>query len=171
MNFLLFLLILIAVFGVLAIVYITNYNHMKYLQTKVETSEETIKKYLDERYSYLEDAAAIVKKTVGDDKDYFKDYLIKSSSMIKLHESLINAYDLLYKGENDIKKLQTNKKLATINKKIKLSNEKIVAITEYYNKSITELNEFARNFPSKYVAKINKIKIKPLFNNKTLIKE
>lgn len=171
MSFLIFILILIIIAGILAIVYITNYSHMKFLQSKIISSESTIKEYLDERYSYLEEAADIVKKTVGDDKDYFKDYLVKSSSLIKQHSNLNSAFVLLYKVESDFKKLQTNKKLNSINAKIKESNEKIVAITSYYNNNITQLNDFTRNFPSKYIAKINKIRVKPLFNNDDLVKE
>ena len=171
MGLLIFLLIAIAIAGIIAIIYIINNSQMKFLQSKIATSENTIKEYLDERYSYLEDASNIVKKSIGDEKDYFKDYLVKSSSLIKLHENLINAFNLLSKVESDFKKLENNKKLISINNKIKISNEKIVAITSYYNKSVTQLNEFTRKFPSKYIAKLNKIKVKPLFNNKEIIKE
>lgn len=171
MKLIIFLLILIIIAGSVAIVYLINYSHMKFLESKITSSEETIKDYLNERYSYLEDASNIVKKVVGDEKDYFKDYLVKNNNLIKQHETLTSAFKLLYKVEDDFKKLQTNKKLTGINKKIKESDERIVAITSYYNKNAKELNEFTRKFPSKYVSKINKIKIKPIFDNKDFDKQ
>ena len=68
MNFLIFILVLIAIGGTLAIVYLINYNHLKYILAKIETSEETIKDYLDERYDLLIEASDIVKKTIGEEK-------------------------------------------------------------------------------------------------------
>ena len=69
---LLFLIILCAGAG---IVYVVYYNKMQYLKTKIEHSESIIDETLRVRYDLLVHADNIVKSTLNDGKEYFKEYI------------------------------------------------------------------------------------------------
>ena len=79
MNFLLILIIIIAC---LAIAYITYYNRMQYLKTKIEHAEGIIDETLRQRYDMLIRADGIVKSTLNDGKEYFKEYIGLKSKQV-----------------------------------------------------------------------------------------
>ncbi len=171
MGFLTGFLIFIILGASLGIIYILYFNKMQYLKTKIEHAEGIIDETLRERYDLLVRADGIVKSTLKDDKEYFKEYIQlkeKAITNFELDRKLKEAFNTLTKFKDDYPELSSNKELKEIFTTIKETNEKIAAITSYYNKNTNELNEFIRKFPSNFIAKIHHFKISPFFDGKDM---
>lgn len=165
---LLFLIILCAGAG---IVYVVYYNKMQYLKTKIEHSESIIDETLRVRYDLLVHADNIVKSTLNDGKEYFKEYIglkKKNNTNFVIDRKLKEAFALLYKFRDDYPELGENKELKEIFSSIKTSDEKIAAITSYYNKNTNELNRYVRQFPSNIVGKVHRFKVSSFFDGKDM---
>ena len=168
MNFLLILIILISC---LAIVYVTYYNKMQYLKTKIEHAEGIIDETLRQRYDMLVRADGIVKSTLNDGKEYFKEYIQLKNKQVtnfEMDRKLKEAFNTLNKFRDDYTELGSNKELKEIFTSIKESDEKIAAVTSYYNKNTNILNGFVRKFPSNIVAKFHQFKINAFFDGKDM---
>jgi LemA protein len=171
MNFLYFILLLIIIIGVLGIIYVIYYNKMQFLRTKIEQAEGIIDETLRERYDLLVRANDIVKSTLDDGKDYFKEYINLKNKQITNYETdrkLKEAFSILSKLNDDFPVLQKNKELKEIFNSIKASNERITATTSYYNKNTNELNQYVRKFPSLIIAKVHNFKVNPFFDGKDM---
>ena len=168
MNILLILIIIIASF---AILYISYYNKMQFLKTKIEKAESIIDETLRKRYDMLLKGDSIIKSSLNDGKEYFKDYLKlkeKKITNFEMHRKLKEAFNTLIKFKYDYPELQSNKELKDLSNSIKESDEKIVSITNYYNKNTNELNNYIRKFPSNIIAKLHNFKINTFFDGKDM---
>lgn len=171
MNFLTFLLIIIIIIAILGIIYINCYNKMQYLRTKIEQAEGIIDDTLRERYDYLLRIDNIVKSTLKDGKEYFKEYInIKNKSItnFEMDRKLKEAFNILSKFKDDYEEIKTNKDLKEISAIIKKSDEKIAAITSYYNRNTNILNGYVRKFPSCIVAVIHHFRVRSFFDGKDM---
>lgn len=171
MNILYIILILIIIVSILAIIYVTYYNKMQYLKTKIEQAEGIIDETLRARYDILIRADNIIKSNLNDGKEYFKEYIHLKNKQVtnfEMDRKLKEAFHLLNKFRDDYPILQDNKELKEILNSIKNSDEKIAATTSYYNKNTNELNGYIRKFPSIIVGKIHKFKIRAFFDGKDM---
>ena len=171
MNLFYILLFLIILGAGLGIVYVIYYNKMQYLKTKIEHAESIIDETLRTRFDLLVRADNIVKSTLNDGKEYFKEYIgLKKKNNINfvMDRKLKDAFALLYKFRDDYPELNENKELKTIFSSIKESDEKIAAVTNYYNKNTNELNGMVRKFPSNIVGKFHHFKISSFFDGKDM---
>ncbi len=171
MKFFYILLILIIVIAILAIVYISYFNKMQYLKTKLENAEGIIDEILRKRYDMLVRADNIVKSTLNDGKEYFKEYIQLKEQKITnfdMDRKLKEAFHTLNKFKDDYPELGNHKELKEIFNSIKESDEKIAAITSYFNKNTNELNGYIRKFPSNIIAKIHHFKINTFFDGKDM---
>lgn len=166
-----FFLILTIISGTIGLIYVIYYNKMQYLRTKIEHSESIIDEALRLRYDYLVRVDNIIKSTLNDNKDYFKEYINlknKNITNFELDRKLKEAFNILYKLKDDYEDLSKNKELKEIIISIKESDEKIVATTNYFNKNTNELNGLIRKFPSTIIATIHKFKVNPFFDGKDM---
>lgn len=164
-------LALIIILGICGIMYIYLYNSMQYLKTKIEQAESLIDDTLRDRYDILMRANDIIKSSLNNNKEYFKEYISlkdKDITNFELDRKLKEAFNLVYKLVDDNESLQNNDELKKVFKEIKLSNEKIAATTKYYNKNMTDLNTLVRKFPSNIISKIHGFKVSPYFDGKDL---
>lgn len=171
MNFFFLFLILIIIGASIAIVYVNYYNKMQYLKTKIEHAESIIDETLRNRFDMLVRADNIVKSTLKDNKEYFKEYLQLKNKKITnfdMDRKLKEAFNILSKFKDDYPELGSNKELKEIFSSIKESDQKIAAITNYYNKNTNELNGYIRKFPSNLVAKFHQFKINSFFDGKDM---
>ncbi len=171
MNILDGILILVIVFGLVGIGYIFIYNKMQYLKTKIEQAEGLIDEALRERYDILVRANDIIKSSLSDKKDYFKEYVElkdKQVSNFEMDRKLKEAFRVLEKLMDDYEELDKNEDLKNITKTIKETDEKIVAATSYYNRHMTELNALVRKFPSNIVGRIHGFKVSTYFDGKDM---
>ena len=168
MNILLILIIIIASF---AILYISYYNKMQFLKTKIEKAESKNDETLRKRYDMLLKGDSIIKSSLNDGKEYFKDYLKlkeKKITNFEMDRKLKEAFNTLSKFKYDYPELQSNKELKDLSNSIKEWDEKIVSITNYYNKNTNELNNYIRKFPSNIIAKLHNFKINTFFDGKDM---
>lgn len=171
MNFFFIVLILIILGASISLVYISYYNKMQYIKTKIEHAESIIDETLRKRYDMLNRADNIVKSTLKDNKEYFKEYIQlkeKNITNFAMDRKLKEAFNLLNKFKDDYPELSKNKDLKEIFGLIKESDEKITAITNYYNRNTNNLNGLIRKFPSNIIAKFHKFKIKTFFDEKDM---
>lgn len=171
MNFFTFLLILIILVASLAIVYISYFNKMQYLKTKIENAEGIIDELLRKRYDMLVRADNIVKSSLNDGKEYFKEYIQLKNQKITnfdMDRKLKEAFNTLEKFKDDYPELGKHKELKEIFTSIKESDEKIAAITSYFNKNTNILNGYIRKFPSNFIAKFHQFKINAFFDGKDM---
>lgn len=171
MHFFHFLLILIILGAGALIVYILYYNKMQYLKTKIEQAEGIIDETLRSRYDTLVRADGIIKTSLNDGKEYFKEFIgLKGKNITNflMDRKLKEAFALLYTFRDDYPELGKNKELKEIFSSIKESDEKIAAVTSYYNKNTNELNGLIRKFPSNIVGMVHKFKVMPFFDGKDM---
>lgn len=171
MDLLVVFLLLVIIFGVLGIVYIYLYNRMQDLKTKIEQAEGLIDETLRKRYDVLVVANNIVKSSLKDKKDYFKEYIDlkeKDISNFEMDRKLKEAFNILDKLQDDFEKLENNKELKDASKIIKKTTEEITAATSYYNRNMTELNALVRKFPSNIIGKIHGFKVSAYFDGKDM---
>lgn len=171
MNLFCLFLILVIIVASSAIVYISYFNKMQFLRTKIEKASEVIDETLQKRYDLLIKANDIVKSTLNDNKEYFKEYIQLKSQKVtnfELDKKLKEAFNLLTKFKDDYQELNDNKELKEIFSNIKESDETIAAITSYYNKNTNELNDFIRKVPSSIVARFHQFKISDFFDVKDM---
>jgi len=174
MNLFYLTLILIIIICLILLIYIYYYNKMQYLKTKIEHAESIIDEVLRSRYDYLIKADTIIKSTLKDNKEYFKEYINlkdKDVSNFVMDRKLKEAFHIVYQLRCDYPELQLNKELKDIMHTIKDTDEKITATTNFYNKNTNELNGLIRKFPSNIIAKIHKFKIKTYFDGKDMSDE
>ncbi len=174
MNFFTVLLIFIILIASLAIVYISYFNKMQYLKTKLENAEGIIDELLRKRYDMLARADSIVKSSLNDGKEYFKEYIQLKTQKITnfdMDRKLKEAFNTLEKFKDDYPELGSHKELKEIFTSIKESDEKIAAITSYYNKNTNLLNGYIRKFPSNIIAKFHQFKISSFFDGKDMTDE
>lgn len=171
MNLFFIVLILIIIGGCIGIVYITYYNRMQYIRTKIDYAEGIIDNVLRERFDMLVRSDSIVKSVLNDNKEYFKEY-IKLKDMkvtnFEIDRKLKEAFNILYKFRDDYPDLEKNSDLKEIFKLIKESDEKIVSLINYYNKNTSILNNYIRKFPSNFVSKFHHFIEKPFFDGKNM---
>lgn len=164
-------LIIIAIIGILAIVYINCYNNLQYLKTKIEQAENVIDDALRNKYDCIIKINNIIKKELKTKKEYLKDFVKLKDEKISnfdLDRRLVEAMNIINDLVNDHENLVKNHEITDLLYQIKDYDEKLVSGKSYYNKNTTESNHLIRKFPSTIVAKLLNYKIKPYFDGKDM---
>lgn len=164
-------LILIIIIGICGIVYITAYNKLQFLKTKVEQAENIADESLRDKYDQIVKINIKIKKETKEKKDYLKELdEIKNKNItnFEMDRKLVECMNIINAIICDNEKLENNKDIQDILFQIRNIDEKLYAAKAYYNKNTTEINELIRKFPSVIVAKIHKIKNKPYFDGKNM---
>ncbi len=171
MESLTIILLLVILLGIIAILYINIYNHIQFSKTKIEKVEGKIDEDLREKYDLIVKADTVIKNNLKAKKDYLKEYINLKEEKIsnfdlerKLKEAK-NIIDTLYE---DNKELNQNETMQEINEEFKSIDEKLVAGISYYNKHVTEINNYIRRFPNNLIAKIHHMKPKTFFDGKDM---
>ncbi|MBO5096190.1 MAG: LemA family protein [Bacilli bacterium] len=169
MTLIIILLVLVIIAGTLGIIYVINYNKMKYINSKIEQATLIIEESLNESYDLIVNASNIINEKLDDNKDYFKEYINlknKKLSNFNKDKKISEAVTLIKNLYDDNKNINKNKDIKKIIKDLKEINEKYTAAKNFFNKNTIELNELINKFPSSVVAKINGYKISQLFETK-----
>lgn len=165
------LLIVIIILGSCAIVYVNYYNKMQYAKTKIEQAESIIDETLREKYDTIGKAKDYIASFLNTNKDYFKHYedlKEKNISNFDLDRKLAEYDRLIYQLRNDHEDLEEDKTFKDMVRTLKEADEKLSAAKGFYNKYTTELNNYARKFPSNFVAKLHGIAVSPFFDGKDM---
>ena len=165
------LLLVIIIIGILAILYINIYNHIQFSKTKIEKVEGNIDEDLRTKYDLIVKADNVIKNNLKAKKDYLKDFIKKKKKKISnfdLERKLKEAETIIDTLYEDNKELNENETMIEIQEEFKNINEKLVAGISYYNKHVTETNNYIRKFPNNIVAKIHHVKAKTFFDGKDM---
>lgn len=158
-------------FGIIGIIYVSNFNHLQYKKTKIEQAEGLIDETLRKRYDIVVRTSDIIKNNLQEKKDYLKEYVQLKEEKISnfdMDRKLKEAMNIIMNLKNDYPELQNNTNMKEISLEIKETNEKLSAAIAYYNRYTNELNAFIRKFPSNIIAKIHNFKINCFFDGKDM---
>ena len=104
-------LIIVFIFGILGILYVSNYNNLQYKKTKIEQAEGLIDEVLRKRYDIVVRTSDIIKTSLKEKKDYLKEYVqlkdVKISNF-DLDRKLKEAMNIIQKLKNEYPELQNN---------------------------------------------------------------
>lgn len=165
------LLLLLIIFGSLAIGYIVLYNKLQHYTTKVDQAESIIDETLRNRYDLIIEASTIINNTVSDKKNLLKDVAkLKDTdiSNFDLDRKLTDSIALIRQLKSDYEVLANNKDFKKILSELKSTDEKMHAAKSYYNKYTNLLNDQVRKFPSNVIAKMHDIEVKLFFDKKDM---
>lgn len=166
------ILLIIILVGVLSLVFFLLYNKISYLFSKTTYSDDLINKCLDSKYKLLVKMNSSIKKTLHAKKDYLVDIgkLKDQDLSSEDRDEKLNEYVLTIKNlVSDYTKLSTNKNIKSELNELHEIDEKLDAYKTYFNKYMTELSTIYVKFPTNLVAKLNKIKIKKLYQTNDTI--
>ena len=171
MEILYAILFIVIIGGVIAILYIYQYNKLQHSKTKIDQAEYLIDESLRKKYDLLIEAEEHAKKELKVEKGFFK-------GIEKIKKDAISNFDLdrkLQEYENilnqlkaDYAVLEDSKEFRKLLSEMKKVEEKLQAAKSFYNKYTSELNDLIRLFPSNVVAKMHGISIKPFFDGKNM---
>ena len=162
--------ILLIILSLGGIFYITAFNRLNDLKTKVNEAESIIDENLRIKYDSLIRISNSLKKNMKENKNYFKEYE-------KLNEMNISNFDMdrkLNEGFTIILKMQgdlgldDDEELNQELEKIRRLDEKLCAAKNYYNKNTSLENAIIRRFPTNIIARIHKFKLKLFFDGKDM---
>lgn len=153
-------------------IFFVLYNKINYLFSKTKYSDDLINKCLDSKYKLLVKINNSIKKTLHAKKDYLLDInKLKDVEMSsedkdeKLSDYVVTVKNLV----SDYTKLSTNKNIKSELNELSEIDEKLDAYKTYFNKYMTELSGDYVKFPTKFIAKISKIRIKKLYQTNDTI--
>jgi len=171
MEVLYIILIIVFIVGILGIFYVSSFNNLQYLKTKIEQSEGIIDEVLRKRYDLVIRTSDIVKNNLKEKKEYFKEYLSLKDDKISnfdMDRKLKEAANIILNLKNDYPVLQKHEGMKEIVTELKITDEKLSASIAYYNRYTNNLNELIRKFPSNIIAKLHHFHIKPFFDGKDM---
>ena len=145
MELLYALLIILVLICLLAIVYIFYFNRLQDIKLKIDESESIIDESLRNKYDLIVDVKELINKIAKNNKINFKDLdMLKdiNISNFDLDRRLNDYMNLIDKVKNDYKSVKDNKDLLEKLNEIERIDEKITSAKTFYNKYITETNDF-----------------------------
>jgi len=168
------ILIILLLIGILAILYFNFYNKLSYLFSKTKYAEDLIDKDLDKKYKLLVKINNLMKKTLHAKKDYLvaindfsSEELFSSEKDVKLKEYTTTVNNLI----SDYTKLANHKEIKKQVNNLHEIDEKLDASKTYFNKYMVELSKLSTKLPTSLIAKVNKIKVKQLYETNETIKK
>ncbi len=164
------LLIIIILLSLGGIFYITAFNRLNDLKTKIDEAESIIDENLRIKYDTLIRISNSLKKKIKENKNYFKEYeKLKDMNIsnFDMDRKLSEGFTLILKMQDDLG-LDNDEELNQEIEKIKRLDEKLCATKNYYNKNTSLENAIIRRFPTNLIARIHKFKIKLFFDGKDM---
>ena len=170
MIFISILLIIIIIISLGGIYYITAFNRLNDLKTKINEAESIIDENLRIKYDSLIRISNSLKKNSKENKNYFKEYEKlneKNISNFDMDRKLNEGFTIILKMQDDLG-LDGDEELNKELEKIRRIDEKLCAAKNYYNKNTSLENAIIRRFPTNIIAKIHKFRIKLFFDGKDM---
>ncbi len=171
-------LIIIATIALLIViivcVYIYNLTKLKTYKSRIDGSSKVIIDELEERFQLILKTKPMVNKITKKEIDFYNELeKIKKSSIssYELDTKINSAIDTIKVINNDYKKLSEKKEFKEILRKFDESDTKITAAKSFYNKNNNLLINYTKKIVPKLIAKVNKIKIQPLYETVELFDE
>lgn len=164
----LIILALIAVFAILAAIYIFVYNRLQKYTVRIKEAESEVKETLKRRYELLMKIEEEINSATGLKQNNFKDFKFEEMTNFDIDRKLFKVMSTFEKIKDDYPDRLDTEPFRNLMIDIKIVDEKIVAAKAYYNKYTTSLNMMIKKFPSNIVARIHRIEEGEYFNNKNM---
>ncbi len=168
-----FLLIIIFI-GVISLVFFLIYGKLAYLFDKINFADKAVNEEIEKKIKCLIKINNQAKKTLRAKKDYLQEINELSDKDIDSQEKdkILSNYNITVNNLiSDYTKLANNKEMKKCIANLLEIDEKLDASKSYYNKNTEKLSEISVKFPANIIAKIMKIKIKPLYDTNEDIKK
>ncbi len=159
---------------IIVCVYIYNLTKLKTYKSRIDGSSKVIIDELEERFQLILKTKPMVNKITKKEIDFYNELeKIKKSSIssYELDTKINSAIDTIKVINNDYKKLSEKKEFKEILRKFDESDTKITAAKSFYNKNNNLLINYTKKIVPKLIAKVNKIKIQPLYETVELFDE
>ena len=170
MSFLVIIGIIIALIGIVLIIFINQYNKFQWSNTLIQKGEVNIVNALTNKYNILLRYLDFLKnnKVEIKDEDYDKYKMINLKQPInKLNKQIIEMNNVVNQYMDNNEKLLKNETIININKELNDANININGGKKYYNDNLIIYNNLCNAFPSNIIAKIKKYKQKEFLDNET----
>ena len=174
MTIVYYILMLIIIFGLLAIWYVSVYNNYQSLIIRLNEAENFINTTLRKRYDLLNKALSILKpnkKSKEEILPIISNLKSKKLNNFELDRKLYEAINEFTAYKKDHPDVSNNENILKIDLGLFESESEIVAARKYYNDIITDYNKLIKTFPSNIVSKLCKYKTKPYFDGNTIEEE
>ena len=171
---LIIILISIIIIGSIIVLYIINYNKIQWIHIKINESENIIDNELRKKYDCVMKSSKIINKLLKKEVTYFKELeelKNKNVTNFEIDRKIIEGENLIYQVKNDFRSLEDNDEYNNNINSIKETNEILEAAKSYYNKYTTELNLLIKKFPTNFISKIHRIKVRNYFDGKNMFDE
>jgi len=162
---------LITIGLILGILYVSDYNKLNMVKTKIDNANEKIKESLKEKQNLMNKLYAQIKKVVKK-KDYLKEFNAlknKNLSTYELDKELSIHLTTMKTFKDDYKELN-NDSFNEILESIKEIDQVITASKKFFNKNNNNLIKLLKGH-TKIVAKITGINVKTSYETKEPIKD
>ena len=167
-------LLIIILLGILSLVFFIIYSKLAYLFDKINYADNSISEEIDKKIKCLIKINNQAKKTLRAKKDYLQDINEISNQDIPNQEKdkILTNYNITVNNlVSDYTKLANNKEMKKSISNLHDIDEKLDASKSYYNKNTEKLVQLSMKFPAKVIAKVMKIKVKPLYDTNESINE
>lgn len=165
------ILLIVAILGIIGIIYISNFNSLQECLTRINEAESIIDESLRGKYDTIIKLENIIHNNITETKIVFKELekLKKEKiSTFEMERKLNDTLLLMDKVKNDYPELSAIKEYKELYKKLLENDEKISAAKKYYNKYTSSLNALVKKFPSNIISKLHNIKARNYFDNKDM---
>lgn len=169
MDWLTFIILMIAVIVILGVMYVLYYNAFQKYLIKINEVEGTIDISLRSRFDLLGKAATFIKEKL--DKEVMKGLEdIKSDELtsFELERKLVALTKEFYDLKISNRDLSKADNFTNLDFSLRENEAAIEGYILYYNECISKYNKLVRMFPSNIVGKISKYKEKTYYDGKDL---
>lgn len=168
MNILVIIGIIVAIIGIILIIFINQYNKFQWSNTLIQKGEVNIINALTNKYNILLRYLDLLKSNNVDvkDEDYDEYKLLNLKQPInKLNGKINDLSNIVSKYMDNNEKLLKNEAIININKELNEVNIHINGGKKYYNDNLVIYNNLCNAFPSNLIAKLMHYKEKDFLDN------
>jgi len=159
---------------IIVCVYCYNLSKLKTYKSRLDGSIKVINEELENRFKLVLDTKTMVNKVTKKEMDFYNHLEDIKSTNIQAYEldvEINKAIETLRVIDTDYKKLSEKKDFKDVLRKFEESDTKITAAKSFFNKNNECLMNYTKKIVPKLIAKVNKIKIQPLFETVELFSE
>lgn len=170
MNSFMIILCIIIIIGLLAIIFISIYNHFQDYVIRINEAEVNIDATLRKRFDFVNKAASIIEVHTKEEKiqELINELRSKKMTNFELDRNLYSVINEFHVIKEKYPELQSNEEFLKIELGIAESESEIVGLRKYYNDIITDYNKMVKSFPSNIVSSLNRYKTKDYFDGNNL---
>lgn len=174
MTIVYFTLLILIIFGLLAIGYVSIFNNFQSLIIRLNEAENFINTTLRKRYDLLNKALSVVKpnkKSKEEVLPIISNLKSKKLNNFELDRKLYDAINEFTSYKKEHEELSNDDTILKIDLGLFESEAEIVAARKYYNDIVTDYNKLLKSFPSNIIGKICRYKSKAYFDGNNINEE